>query len=343
MYSIIEIRKTVHRTTNKSAFLLEQMNSNLNTYLNTLISIKRASTEHYGIAPHKPILLLTFIELIEKGYIWQNQIPINSILVATFKQLWDLLVSTGHQPDITQPLFYLQNDKANGNTFWYLVSVNGTSIKSHISSINTLSRKIAYGKFSYELFNLLSDTITREVIKENLLDFYFPLKKRAMRKEKQREYDLKKLEEYLLQEPAPNLKKVQSPELEFDFFVRNGNFKKFVPMIYDCKCSFTGMQTTSTFKHLLVDACHIMPFSVTQDDSIGNGLALSPTMHRAFDAGLITVDHDYKILISDAVMEDKSYPYSLSKLAKQTIFLPNDERFYPSQEKLEWHRTTRFK
>lgn len=267
MYSIIEIRKTVHRTTNKSAFLLDQMNSNLNIYLNTLTSIKRGSTEHYGIAPHKPILLLTFIELIEKGYVWQNQVPINSILVATFKQLWDLLVSTGHQPDITQPLFYLQNDKANGNTFWHLVSVNGTLIKSHISSISTLSLKVAYGKFSDDLFSLLNNTITRELLKENLLDCYFPSTKRGMRKEKQREYDLKKLEQYILQEPEPNLKKVQSAELEFDFFVRNGNFKKFIPMVYDGKCSFTGMQTTSTLKHLLVDACHIMPFSVTKDDS----------------------------------------------------------------------------
>ncbi len=319
------------------------MESNLNIYLKALTQVKRGSTKDYGVAPHKPILLVSLIELIEKGYIWQNQIPIDSILASTFKQNWDLLVTTGHQADITQPLFYLQNDKAKGNSFWRLITSNGNPIKFHISSINTLRLNVAYAQFSKELFQLLTDPISRELIKENLLDCYFPLTKRAIRKEEKRKYDLKKLDQYILQDPQAKYKTIQSPQLEFDLFVRNGNFKKFIPMVYDSKCSFTGMRTITPFNHTLVDACHIVPFSTTQDDSIGNGLALSPTMHRAFDAGLISVDQDYRILVSDVVIEDKDSPYSLSSLAKQMIFLPSDERFYPSQKKLEWHREIRFK
>ncbi|MEL0649918.1 HNH endonuclease [Algibacter sp. TI.3.09] len=43
----------------------------------------------------------------------------------------------------------------------------------------------------------------------------------------------------------------------------------------------------------MVDGCHIIPFSVSNDDTIPNGLSLSPNLHRAFDRGIITINEDY--------------------------------------------------
>ena len=60
-----------------------------------------------GIAPNKPILLLSIIELISQGELIKNQIPLSAELVATFLKLWSYLVPE-RKPDIGQPFFYLK-------------------------------------------------------------------------------------------------------------------------------------------------------------------------------------------------------------------------------------------
>jgi putative restriction endonuclease len=47
----------------------------------------------------------------------------------------------------------------------------------------------------------------------------------------------------------------------------------------------------------MVDACHIVLFAETHDDTISNGIALSPTIHRAFDRGLLSISDDYRVLV----------------------------------------------
>lgn len=49
----------------------------------------------------------------------------------------------------------------------------------------------------------------------------------------------------------------------------------------------------------LVEAAHILPVSVPSSiDDIRNGIALSPTYHRAFDLGLIYLGQDYVMRIN---------------------------------------------
>ena len=86
------------------------MNSTLQKYLPAFSRLKRGVTP-YGLAPHKPVLLLSLIEIIEKGIVENNQFEVNADLVATFKENWLLLVPTLHQPDFTQPFYYLQSEK----------------------------------------------------------------------------------------------------------------------------------------------------------------------------------------------------------------------------------------
>ncbi|WP_201288840.1 HNH endonuclease signature motif containing protein [Polaribacter septentrionalilitoris] len=40
----------------------------------------------------------------------------------------------------------------------------------------------------------------------------------------------------------------------------------------------------------MIDACHIVPFSISNDDTIPIGISLSPNLYRAFDRGLITIN-----------------------------------------------------
>ena len=83
----------------------------------------------------------------------------------------------------------------------------------------------------------------------------------------------------------------------------------------------------------MVDACHITPFSISNDDTNPNGISLSPNRHRAFDRGLITINRVYIVRISPTINEKDSV-FSLSKFNGKQIILPSKVSWYPSLESL---------
>jgi putative restriction endonuclease len=101
------------------------------------------------------------------------------------------------------------------------------------------------------------------------------------------------------------------------------------------------MRIESTTNAQLVDACHIVPFSVSQNDTIPNGISLSPNLHRAFDRGLIAINDNYQLVVSTAIKENDS-PYSIKQFVGKQLLLPSKEIFYPSLENLNWHYKNTF-
>lgn len=314
----------------------------LQKYLKALTRIKRGGTK-YGIAPHKPVLLVTLIELIKKEKVIDNRFEVNADLVGFFQENWRLLVQTANLPDFTQPFYYLQSDKVEGQSFWALVPKIGYQINAHIKSVNRLAEVLDYGTMANDLFILLTDTISREIILKALLEAYFPQSMSIYFQAKQegRGY-YHELEEYILNEPKVKIRKIKI-ETEEDVFVRGGLFKRYIPQIYQSTCAFTGMRLSSTFGHSFVDACHIIPFSVDHDDKVTNGIALCPNMHRAFDRGLLSISSEYKILVSSHVYENEEHSYSLNRLKNKPIDLPLSKHYWPSYENLEWHRLNVFR
>ncbi len=316
--------------------------TNLQSYIKPFTHLKRGVTK-YGLAPHKPILLLTLVEIIEKGLLLANRFEVNVDLVGLFQENWRLLVHTAHQPDFTQPFYYLQSDKANGQPFWILHPYPGFQVNAHIKSVQTLSQTVAYGAFTPELFQLLTVSTNRALVRDALLFTYFSAYRISY-------YERKKLntgfyhdvQALVLNEPEAKYKQV-SIQTEEDIFVRSGLFKRYIPQLYQDACAMTGMRMRSTFKYNFIDACHIVPFALTHDDKVSNGMALCPNLHRAFDRGLVSVDENYKIIVSSHIEEDLAHPYSLRKLAGKTISLPEQGQYRPSQENLEWHRNEVFK
>lgn len=90
----------------------------LDTFLSKLKRLNRATTP-YGKAPHKPILLISIINLIDSGMVTENRVCVNPDLVAMFQENWRLLVNTPHQADFTQPFYYLQSEKIDGKKFGF--------------------------------------------------------------------------------------------------------------------------------------------------------------------------------------------------------------------------------
>ncbi len=114
-------------------------------------------------------------------------------------------------------------------------------------------------------------------------------------------------------------------------FSRNANFSRTVLNAYDNRCAVTRWQLR------LLDAAHILPVpSSKSSDHVTNGMALSPTFHRAYDNCLIYLDENYRMQLNDEKAEElkNSNLYSglveLKSFLNKTIHLPNDIRQRPS-------------
>ena len=79
---------------------------------------------------------------------------------------------------------------------------------------------------------------------------------------------------------------------------RDARFKQRVLFAYGNRCAVTRMQLR------LVDAAHILPVGAPgSSDSVTNGLSLSPTYHRAYDAGLIYLDEKCRMQLNPARLQ----------------------------------------
>ncbi len=82
-------------------------------------------------------------------------------------------------------------------------------------------------------------------------------------------------------------------------WTRSASFRRQVLNAYDNRCAVTRQQLR------LVDAAHILPVKAgTQSiDNVRNGIALSPTYHRAFDNGLIYLDQEFEMKLNFSAVE----------------------------------------
>lgn len=137
---------------------------------------------------------------------------------------------------------------------------------------------------------------------------------------------------YEQSEAPPERKKIVS---EVSRLSRDSNFREKVLRAYGYKCAITGIQLS------LPEASHILPVIAPEsNDSVNNGLSLTPTYHRAFDKGIIYLDVDYSMKPNDSKLDKLSElnlgagsTAFLSQLGE--IILPADRHSWPSKELIE--------
>ena len=119
-------------------------------------------------------------------------------------------------------------------------------------------------------------------------------------------------------------------------WTRNCSFRRLVMQAYEHRCAVSGTQLR------LVDAAHIIPTGVVgSTDEVTNGIALSPTFHRAYDRGLLFIDTDYRVRLSQAKIDELEHQHLLGglpefrRLEGQRIILPANTLLQPSREYLQ--------
>ncbi len=312
----------------------------LTTYLQAFKKLKRGTTK-YGKAPHKPMLLLSVLQGFQNKLITQNRITITPELIFLFKTNWSNLVNTQHVCTFALPFFHLKGEK-----FWHLVPKPGfeavLNIKESMSSLTELNAAVLCAVLDEDLYSLMKEEQSNLILQQFLIDEFFADTKTKYRNPgsaQQTMFD--DLEGKILHEPAAayraEIKKLIEEKNEEEIFIRGSLFKREIPKIYNNTCCISGMKIDAVINVSMIDACHIVPFAESYDDTITNGIALCPNLHRAFDRGLISIDDDYRVVISNKFKEETSN-YGIGIFAGKQINLPANPKFYPSLENFGRHR-----
>jgi putative restriction endonuclease len=123
--------------------------------------------------------------------------------------------------------------------------------------------------------------------------------------------------------------------------VNQNFFRNAVIASYDFRCSITGIAVPE-----LLVAGHLIPWSDNPDfrTNPSNGICLNALHDKAFDRGLMTITTDYKIKLSERLINETS------QMSSNDFFLPYHNmpirlprKFFPKPEFLEYHNSVIFK
>jgi putative restriction endonuclease len=113
---------------------------------------------------------------------------------------------------------------------------------------------------------------------------------------------------------------------------RKANFRQQVLHAYGNRCCVTRVQLR------MVDAAHVLPVGAPESsDHVTNGLALAPTYHRAYDAGLIYLDERLNMQLNKSRLAELRAlrldgGVDLFKAPLGRILLPPDRLQWPKPE-----------
>lgn len=230
-----------------------------------------------------------------------------------------------------------------GDQFWHLHARPGQELvltaSNSVRSFGHLRDVVAYAALDPALWELVQQPVAREEIRQALLGRYFPLTRHYFRPRAGQE-KLDELGRQMLEEPAAVYNRAVDVADETEVLVRSAVFSREVLRAYQSTCAVSGLQLVSTTGAApLLDACHIVPWAVSHDDTIGNGLALCPNLHRAFDRHLFWIDGDYRVRVAEGFGELGGHEYGVQRFNGQVMRLPQVRGWWPRVENLAAQHT----
>ena len=274
--------------------------------------------------PHKPCLLLAAIELAAAGRLQDNRIPYGPLLVEAFRRYLGAISPEANPAKAFYPMWHLESDK-----FWHLHPKPKRAEAWARRELKNRSAKFLFDNLDYasldpELHRLLLDAEARAHLRETLIEAWVPRERLESVREALRRAQLEQGHiEFPDEQP-------DAPE-----HIRDPAFRRAVLVAYDYRCAATGWRPLMPDGTALIEAAHIVPFADSQDDRVGNGMALTPTFHSAMDRRLIAPGPDGAWHVSSMLDERFRDHRELLKLRGSGLILPTKPKDHPSRDALE--------
>ncbi len=276
-----------------------------------------------GRAPHKPLLLLAVLDLLEAGLLTGAWVTLSPDLILRFQNLWPIVAERRqNKGDIRMPFHALATDGV-----WCVFEEDGRPSRSRETSVRA--------QLPDNLLAALGDSAFRDKLRRLLVATYFPPAEQvslAAALGFERALDSAEIAAFAKDQAAYRAAREAG---------RNARFKSEVVSGYQFTCALTGYRLTTINQAGIVEAAHIHQHSKSRNNDPGNGLALSPTAHALFDLGLWSVGDDLRILVKSTAYFTEAGPaggFSLRALAGRSLIIPNITKLRPHPDYLGWHR-----
>jgi putative restriction endonuclease len=300
----------------------------------------RVDRSHGDPAPHKPLMLLAVLDLIEERVITDARVEYGDRLVERFHDYWSALDPTGFQPRSWLPYFHLRSDG-----FWQVVAHDGLepelAATSSPKSRRQLQSLIRHVRLSDEVWASLQSEQGRDIARRALLESHFaPRDQDSLSRVIELGTQVARCAENLLDAARHSPFRTDHDRADVALVsqhVRGQAFRKVIRRLYRDSCSMCELRLVTDRGRSIMEAAHIIPFAESHNDDPRNGIALCPVHHWCFDQGLTGITPDYRIVVAEELTEDLPTNDRILALRGRSLRLPNDELLYPHRSALERH------
>lgn len=296
------------------------------TWLGILGNLNAAKSQRLGLAPHKPLMLLALMDLIEVGEFADGWVPYDIRLVQYFRDYWPIVVERRqNQPEIRMPFHALGSDGV-----WDRFTEEMTRSRT--------KQTTAHCHLDVGLHACMQTASFRLAARKVLITTYFTLKEQIALAAR-------------LGINLPNsveLERIKADKATYKASLKKGRdsrFKSLVVSGYLHTCLLTGYKLT-TVDRTLVEAAHIHQHARSGNDDPTNGLALCPNAHWSFDQGLWTAEAKGDDLIIRVAIQQihESGPdiLHLKAFDGRPLQFPKTSILRPEPKHFDWHQRHRF-
>lgn len=152
------------------------MDSALDKYVSLFQKLTVSHRKGYK-APHKAILLLAVMSLVESGDLVNNKIEFSEALRARFRDIWANFIGDSpiFNPEVAMPFWHLKNEAS----IWKLIPANNSvetifalTQSTPSSSLKAIRQYVKYAEIPDDLFALIKEPSSRNVLSEVLFEHY---------------------------------------------------------------------------------------------------------------------------------------------------------------------------
>lgn len=276
--------------------------------------------------PHKPLLLLAVLDLVAEGHATPDRVEWGPRLRERFATYFKVVQRQDDRCTPENPFFYLSHDG-----WWEPLRVGAQGIEplqAPPSAGDAAGGKV-FARIKNPLLPWLLNATDRMRLREAMVARFFPGTQKAL---------VALFRESVVCETGMD----DAVSAEDDMEIKPGRssgFRRVILEIYDYQCAACGLRIRLPLEDdmTFVDAAHLIPFHVDQNDHPTNGMALCKNHHWAMDRGLIAPHPEGFWSVSSKLRSHRSPgEKELTELKGREFLPPRETAFYPSSEALEW-------
>ena len=123
--------------------------------------------------PHKAVLLLSILNLVDNGAIAENIIHLDKTIANTFASTWGDYLHNNKIPSVWIPFWYMKSEP-----FWHFKALADENILQNLlrfaghPSVGQMRSVIKYAFVDEKLFSLMQERDERSKLKEALIETY---------------------------------------------------------------------------------------------------------------------------------------------------------------------------